>query len=261
MVVIKRDGREADFDKGKIANAILKAFTEVEKLSAVGDKNEVSKKISTRLYNRYQRRNRAISVEEIQDDVETELMKDGEFVVAKAYIKYRYEHELLRNACNLQRLPIPNDLADENGTDKYNICLRTLRPLITDDEYKAIMTQYMCKLESDFLGFIDVYKPLSELIPKEKTIIDFGCYLAAQSYFFAKHKCYIGVDVVDMKRFTPPNAVHYISSIQNFIANEVPKLFQKHGEGHYCAICSYVPDFKATELVRQTFSNVFCYYP
>ena len=40
MVVIKRDGREADFDKGKIANAILKAFTEVEKLSAVGDKNQ-----------------------------------------------------------------------------------------------------------------------------------------------------------------------------------------------------------------------------
>lgn len=35
MVVIKRDGREAEFDKGKIANAILKAFTEVEKLSAV----------------------------------------------------------------------------------------------------------------------------------------------------------------------------------------------------------------------------------
>ena len=29
MVVIKRDGREAEFDKGKIANAILKAFTEV----------------------------------------------------------------------------------------------------------------------------------------------------------------------------------------------------------------------------------------
>ena len=46
MVVIKRDGREAEFDKGKIANAILKAFTEVEKLSAVGDKNEVPKKIS-----------------------------------------------------------------------------------------------------------------------------------------------------------------------------------------------------------------------
>lgn len=44
MVVIKRDGREADFDKGKIANAILKAFTEVEKLSAVGDKNEVPRK-------------------------------------------------------------------------------------------------------------------------------------------------------------------------------------------------------------------------
>ena len=145
--------------------------------------------------------------------------------------------------------------------DRYNVCLRALRPLIPDDEFMTVMTQDMCELEPDFLGFVDIYKPLSELIPKGKTVIDFGCYLAAQSYFFAEHKCYIGVDVVDMKRFTPPNAVHYISSIQNFIANEVPKLFQEHGEGHYCAICSYVPDFKATELVRKTFLNVFCYYP
>lgn len=101
MVVIKRDGREVNFDKSKIYNAVYRAFEEIEKLYTVGDKNEMARKIANRLQSRYKRRNRTISVEEIQDDVETELMKEGEFVVAKAYIKYRYEHELLRNASGL----------------------------------------------------------------------------------------------------------------------------------------------------------------
>ena len=78
MVVIKRNGTEVNFDKSKVTNAIVKAFTEVEKInSSVGNKDEISKKISNRLYGRYQRRNRTISVEEIQDDVEIELMKEG----------------------------------------------------------------------------------------------------------------------------------------------------------------------------------------
>ena len=38
MIAIKRDGQEASFNKSKIANAIIKAFEEVEKLSAVGDR-------------------------------------------------------------------------------------------------------------------------------------------------------------------------------------------------------------------------------
>ena len=143
MVVIKRDGREADFDKGKIANAILKAFTEVEKLSAVGDKNEVPKKISTRLHNRYQRRNRAISVEEIQDDVETELMKEGEFVVAKAYIKYRYEHELLRNASSLDGKILSiadnvNETVIQENSNKNPTILSTQRDYIAGEVSRDI---------------------------------------------------------------------------------------------------------------------------
>ena len=143
MVVIKRDGREADFDKGKIANAILKAFTEVEKLSAVGDKNEVPKKISTRLYNRYQRRNRAISVEEIQDDVETELMKEGEFVIAKAYIKYRYEHELLRNASSLDGKILSiadnvNETVIQENSNKNPTILSTQRDYIAGEVSRDI---------------------------------------------------------------------------------------------------------------------------
>lgn len=152
-------------------------------------------------------------------------------------------------------------MTQTENDDRYACCLKELCSLIPDDEYHEVMSQDMCELDSEFLGFVDVYKNLSRIIPKGSIVIDFGCYLAAQSYFFARHKMYIGVDVVSMRRFTPPNSVHYTMSIQNFIQIEVPKLFEEYDELKLCAICSYVPDFQATEMVRKTFPNVFCYYP
>lgn len=152
-------------------------------------------------------------------------------------------------------------MTQTENDDRYARCLKELRSLIPDDEYHEVMSQDMCELDSEFLGFVDVYKNLSRIIPKGSIVIDFGCYLAAQSYFFARHKMYIGVDVVSMRRFTPPNSVHYTMSIQNFIQIKVPKLFEEYDELKLCAICSYVPDFQATEMVRKTFPNVFCYYP
>lgn len=152
-------------------------------------------------------------------------------------------------------------MTQTENDDRYARCLKELRSLIPDDEYHEVMSQDMCELDSEFLGFVDVYKNLSRIIPKGSIVIDFGCYLAAQSYFFARHKMYIGVDVVSMRRFTPPNSVHYTMSIQNFIQIEVPKLFEEYDELKLFAICSYVPDFQATEMVRKTFPNVFCYYP
>lgn len=97
MIVIKRDGKEALFEKSKIHTAIDKAIAEVS-ANHNGANPEVANVITNRLYSRYRSRNRAISVEEIQDDVETELMKEKEYDVAKAYIRYRHEHELIRNS-------------------------------------------------------------------------------------------------------------------------------------------------------------------
>lgn len=128
-------------------------------------------------------------------------------------------------------------------------------------ELNDVLKQDCCELEPCFLGFVNVYKPLSELIPPRKIVIDFGCYLAAQSYFFQDHRLYIGVDAIKLKRFRPNNAVHFVLSIQDFIANELPGLLEEHDIGEFCAICSYVNDFEATKLVRETFPNVFCYYP
>ena len=95
---MKRDGREDHYSKTKIFNAINKAVKEVT--HGEGDES-LATKIATRLESRYRKRNRAISVEEIQDDIETELMKEQAFDIAKAYITYRYEHALLRNSNSL----------------------------------------------------------------------------------------------------------------------------------------------------------------
>lgn len=49
----------------------------------------------------------------------------------------------------------------------YAVCLEELRHLIPDTEYREVMSQDMCELDGDFLGFIDVYKSLSMIIPED----------------------------------------------------------------------------------------------
>lgn len=94
MIVMKRNGQEDKYMKNKIHNAVDKAVKEV---MHGGEDNSLADTIANRLDSRYRKRKRAISVEEIQDDVETELMKEQAYEVAKAYIRYRHEHELMRN--------------------------------------------------------------------------------------------------------------------------------------------------------------------
>lgn len=145
--------------------------------------------------------------------------------------------------------------------EHYRKCCKELLDLIPASEVNKILRQYYCELDYEFLGFVNIYKPLSELIPKQHIVIDFGCYLAAQSYFFQNHKQYIGVDGVELNRFKTENTEHYVGSIQEYIEQEVPKFLTKDNNLNYFAICSYVPDDEATELVRKTFQNVCCYYP
>lgn len=144
----------------------------------------------------------------------------------------------------------------------YKHCLEQVRSLIPSDEYRAVLDQNgVVELDDTFLGFVDLYYPASLMIPCGKIVIDFGCYLAAQSYLFKDHRQYIGVDVIDMLRFTPPNATHYVMSIQGWLEKEAPKFLANHNPTDIVAICSYVPDFQATSLVKAYFQNVICYYP
>ena len=91
MIVIKRDGREVDFDKSKIFNAVYKAFEQLDK--PVEEATQISGKIA----NEIESTNKNYTVEEIQDIVEKKLMSTAHKDVAKAYINYRQLHKMARS--------------------------------------------------------------------------------------------------------------------------------------------------------------------
>lgn len=138
MVVIKRDGREVEFDKSKIHNAVFRAFEETDRYDGVGSGAEVAAQVASDLSKHYAELGRTITVEEIQDDVETELMRHGQYKVAKAYIKYRYEHELMRNASSLDGRVLSiadnvNEAVIQENSNKNPIILSTQRDYIAGE--------------------------------------------------------------------------------------------------------------------------------
>ena len=93
MKVIKRDGRIVNFDRSKIVDAILKAYQEVDgevKDQSVRDAGNIAEHIFKHI------RNEKVSVENIQDMVEKELMKGSRKDVAKSYVIYRNDRTRLR---------------------------------------------------------------------------------------------------------------------------------------------------------------------
>ena len=84
----KRDGRIENFNKEKITNAILKAMNH----EFVNDK-DFAAKIADKIHNLD---NDTVSVEDIQNLVEVELMQSQYKNVAKAYILYREKRNIAR---------------------------------------------------------------------------------------------------------------------------------------------------------------------
>lgn len=96
MKIIKRSGSEVTFDINKIIIAIEKAN------KVVDDKDKMTAaqidEIAANIQEICEKRNRALTVEEIQDLVEKQIMGQGAFEVAKRYITYRYTRSLARQA-------------------------------------------------------------------------------------------------------------------------------------------------------------------
>ena len=94
MKLIKRNGSEVVFDKDKIAAAICKANDAVDEDERI-TKGKINK-IAAHVESRCEKLGRAVNVEEVQDMVENELMRSGAFILARAYITYRYKRALIR---------------------------------------------------------------------------------------------------------------------------------------------------------------------
>ena len=95
MKIIKRNGSEENFDVSKISAAVAKANKACEKGAISAEEIE---DVADYVEYKCNKMNRAVSVEEIQDMVENQLMAKGAFELARRYVRYRYTRSLIRKA-------------------------------------------------------------------------------------------------------------------------------------------------------------------
>lgn len=101
LTIVKRDGTKADFSVDKIMASVIKAFKSVGKDVDLTTVSDILKDLSFQ---------EDMTVEDIQNQVEMALMKNGHYDVAKSFILYRQEHastreiadqlKFLTNYCN-----------------------------------------------------------------------------------------------------------------------------------------------------------------
>lgn len=96
MKIIKRSGQEVKFDINKIVEAIKKANLDANEKNQLS--NEVILECAKKVEKECKNKGRILTVEEVQDLVEDQLMSVDAFDVARKYITYRYRRALARKA-------------------------------------------------------------------------------------------------------------------------------------------------------------------
>lgn len=139
--VIKRDGREVEFDKSKIVEAISCANQEIIKSKQIGPRkinqlaSIVEEKCST-----YKR---AIKVEDINDMIEDELIFRNYNDLVRAFIKYRHNKELVRKSNTtddsiLSLINLSNEELKQENSNKNPTISSTQRDYMAGEVSKDI---------------------------------------------------------------------------------------------------------------------------
>ena len=136
MEVVKRDGREVEFDANKIKVAIRKANNEVDIIERVSEEkidNIVQDIVEKGINN----------VEDIQDFIEKNLVELGLYKLSKKYIVYRYTRSLVREANTtdesiLSLVKNSNKEVGEENSNKNSSVASTQRDLIAGEVSKDL---------------------------------------------------------------------------------------------------------------------------
>lgn len=138
MKIIKRDGRIVEYNSEKISIAINKANLDVLENERVNEKqiDKIIKHIE-------ELNKKRMLVEDIQDIIETELMKMKKYELAKAYIIYRYNRALVRKSNTtdesiLSLIKNNNKDVMEENSNKNAIVASTQRDLIAGEVSKDL---------------------------------------------------------------------------------------------------------------------------
>ncbi len=146
MNIIKRSGQEVPFDREKIAEAVRKAnrtVAEAERLTD-GQIERITDYVTaacTKLV-------RSASVEEIQDLVQTEIMKQQAYKVATNYITYRYKRELVRKSNStdkqiLSLLECENEEVIQENSNKNPMVNSVQRDYMAGEVSKDITRRFL----------------------------------------------------------------------------------------------------------------------
>lgn len=146
MKIIKRSGKEVDFDQNKITNAIIKANLTVDENEQLTEKQIA--KIVDDITKLCKKTRRATSVEEIQDMVERGIMQEGAFLVAKNYITYRYERQLIRQANTtdkqiLSLIECENEEVKQENSNKNPVVNSVQRDYMAGEVSKDITKRFL----------------------------------------------------------------------------------------------------------------------
>ena len=138
QTVIKRDGRIVGYNEEKIKAAIRKAMLQTE----AGEDESLIQRIADRISTRGRKQ---MSVEDIQDQVELELMKSPRKEVARCYIRYRQKRSVARKAktrdmfleiINAKRNDITRENANMNADSPAGMMMKfaseTTKPFVDD---------------------------------------------------------------------------------------------------------------------------------
>lgn len=138
-----------------------------------------------------------------------------------------------------------------------------LAKLIPRDKLDYLFQHSNASADMDFtfLCFDNIYKELLDCVPKDKIILDLGCAYATQNWYFREYGKYIGVDCIGNNDSVihTENSEFYFMTIQDFIKKKLPLL--SLDLNNVFAVCSYVPDKSAMDLVLETFPYYRVYYP
>ena len=141
MKIIKRNGSEETFDREKIKNAMRKAVVEAD------GKPELSERqieyISLVIEDHCEEMGRALSVEEIQELVESHIILQGAPETAKRYIRYRFTRNLARKANTtdnqiLSLIECNNEEAKQENANKNPIINSTQRDYMAGEVSKDL---------------------------------------------------------------------------------------------------------------------------
>lgn len=141
MRIIKRNGNEVDFDGSKIINAVRKANHEVDSDEALTESqiHVIEEKVEMQL----SKSHHTVSIEEIQDMVIREIMRQQAYRVAQLYTEYRYKQALIRKKNStddtiLSLIKQENEDIKQENSNKNPMIASTQRDYIAGETSKDL---------------------------------------------------------------------------------------------------------------------------